>query len=99
MMYLSSTTGEWITLSKKRQVKSRTFEMKVAGVGTVQILNSNNYTLEEGEPGVAMRELRACRTSAGNTSGTWNTDEDSPSREVFIPQVRRVGCRGYCVVR
>eukprot|EP01038_Epipyxis_sp_PR26KG_P013175 gene13175-17653_t len=47
---------ESIIFDRKRQRISRTFEMKVAGVGMVQVLRQNDYALDEGEPSVYSRE-------------------------------------------
>lgn len=42
----------------KRKRKARTHEVKVDGVGMVQVLNSDDYTLEQGEPSVFDAEVK-----------------------------------------
>ena len=47
----------------KRQSIKRTKTINIAGVGSVEILYQNDYSLEDGEPSVMQRELKGAAQS------------------------------------
>ena len=71
-------SSEWV-IHQARQRKSRMTTEHVVGVGIVNILKINSYSLEEGEPSVFEREMRGKRDQP--ISGNYNEYLASVNKE------------------
>ena len=50
--------NEDLIMTSKRESVKRTKTIEIEGVGSVEVLHQNDYSLEDGEPSVMQRELR-----------------------------------------
>ena len=70
---MKDIAAQWRQLQEEgrgqRAKSSRTFEVTVAGVGKVQVLKQNDYTLEDGEPSVFAREAAGYSSKGAGGGG------------------------------
>lgn len=78
--YVAQQAGSGTVGRSKRNRVSRTVQMHVVGVGIVDVLKKNNYSLDAGEPSVFESEY-------ANKSFRKSTQQDNPF--VFVPQAGR----------